>query len=656
MDVLSGFFSLMKKGQKKAGSEGRTQLRFERNWEPLRERSSAWIEGVLLVGLIALTLLVFVDSFSAQFTYDDYIFILDNPEIRQFHFLDLFDTSDSHFGWQRQLRTLSFMVDYALFGLEPTGYHVHNLLWHVLSVLLLYFVAKELSHRLSISILVASLFALHPIHVEVVTNITNRKDLLCMAFLLASFLSYTSFIRSMGPKKWVWLTGSLLAWVLALFSKQVAIVLPLQLVVYELLFLPQKQRFLAQYPLILGSGILLGGTLFLTYVFLVVELDNPGNSMTFKGYIGEPTILSAALSSGRAFWRYWDLLIWPKSLCPHHVVALSQSPLDPSTLVSWVGLLVLIGFTFLMGRRWPLLAFGLSWFLVSYLPISNLIPTSYVLADRYMYIPSAGYCLIVVCLGEALYQKLGVFNPRHAFALVAVVGSLLITGYTWKTITYNSYWKDEGRLWRYAKTCQPGGVASYSLGTHYYRKGAYPAAIEELTKAIEYGYMDAFSNRGNAFFAMGKFEEALRDYSLAIAFRPDWAKAFYDRGLVAFQLGYYEKALMDYSLAIKLDSQYSEAYNNRGLVHEKLNRLTEALEDFTQAARIDPYNAAAQNNLGRALFFAGNREAALQSYRRAEQLGLAEATRILELLRQKGISSPSTGGSSGNSREKGNEG
>ena len=292
---------------------------------------------------------------------------------------------------------------------------------------------------------------------------------------------------------------------------------------------------------------------------------------------------------------------------------------------------------FLVARRWPLLSFGLFWFLISFLPISNVIPTSFLLADRYMYIPSAGYCILLVCLGEAMYQKLRGFTPRYAMSVIAVGASLVIAGYSVKTVSYNAHWKNEGLIWQYALGCNPSPWAYTNLGNHYYRTGAYPEALEKLSTAIALGFDDAYDARGNVFFAMGNYEEATRDYILAIAFKPDWPKAYYDRGLVFFRLELYLKAIEDYTRALVLDPAYSEAYNNRGLAYENLDRRQEALDDFSKATRVDPDNAAAHNNLGRALLYAGRLKEAIRSYKRAEQLGLAEATKILEFLSQESL-------------------
>ena len=245
-----------------------------------------------------------------------------------------------------------------------------------------------------------------------------------------------------------------MTWILALSSKQVAIVLPLLLMTYEFLYVPIEQRFLIKNRLLVSGGIILGSTLLLVYVVLVVDLDNLRSFKTFQGYRGELSLYSVAITSGRTFWQYVALLVWPSGLCPDHAIELSRSLFEPTTLFSWGGLIALVAAAFLVAKRLPLLAFGLFWLLLSYLPISNLLPTSYILADRYMYIPSAGFCIILVGLGETLYTRLNRFKPRYAMALMAMVASLLIVGYSLRTLSYNSYWKNDRILWQYAPEMQ----------------------------------------------------------------------------------------------------------------------------------------------------------------------------------------------------------
>ncbi len=293
---------------------------------------------------------------------------------------------------------------------------------------------------------------------------------------------------------------------------------------------------------------------------------------------------------------------------------------------------------FLLARRSPLLSFGTFWFLISFLPISNLIPTSYLLADRYLYIPSAGFCIVLVCLGDAMYQKLHGFKPRYATPVMTVVGCLLIGGYSLKTLSYIPSWQNERLLWQYTLGCNPVSYMAYhNLGVQSLREGAFQEAIEPLSKAIDLGFMNAYEQRGNAYLGMENFEAAIGDYNRAIAYRLDWATVYYGRGMVYLQMGQYDRAIDDYTRALELKPDYSEAYNNRGLAYENLNRREEAFGDFYMATKLDPNNGAAHNNLGRALVYAGRLQESIKSFQRAEAMGVTQATKILKLLTKTGL-------------------
>jgi len=151
--------------------------------------------------LIVMTLGVFSQSVFMDFTYDDRLVVLDNPQIWQRDMGALW-IEEGQFKWSRQVRTISFMVDYALFGFSPAGWHLHNLFWHTLCVVLVYMFLKRLSHQATFSFIGALIFAIHPIHVEAVTNITNRKELLGLAFLLMAFLSYINFLEGRTGRRW----------------------------------------------------------------------------------------------------------------------------------------------------------------------------------------------------------------------------------------------------------------------------------------------------------------------------------------------------------------------------------------------------------------------------------------------------------------------
>jgi tetratricopeptide (TPR) repeat protein len=327
-------------------------------------------------------------------------------------------------------------------------------------------------------------------------------------------------------------------------------------------------------------------------------------------------------------------------LCADHLVDLSRSLLEPTTLLAWGGMIALVAVAFFLAPRSPLLSFGVFWFLISYIPISNFIPAVYMLADRYMYIPSVGFCIVLVCLGEAMYQKLDHFKPRYAIPVMTVVGGLLIGGYSQKVLSYNTYWKNERVLWQYVLECNPESFRAYNnLGYQYLRAGSYPKAIELLSMAINLGFEKSYEHRGSAYIGMENYEAAMQDFNHALAYDPDWDTAYYGRGLVYFKKGQYEQAIDDFSRAIELKPDYSEAYNNRGLAYENLVRRDEALKDYFEATKLDPDNGEAHNNLGRALVYAGRLKEGIQSFQRAEKLGVTQATKILEILNKQGLPS-----------------
>jgi 4-amino-4-deoxy-L-arabinose transferase-like glycosyltransferase len=192
--------------------------------------------------LIVITFGVYFQNLFHEFTYDDKVMVLEDPAIWQTDIEGIWIQGGAAF-WLRQIRTLSFMADYAIFGFSPTGYHLHNLFWHLLCVLLVFFLLKKISQQGTFSFFGALIFAIHPIQVEAVSNITNRKEMLALGFLLIAFLCYIRFLEGTTAGKWGWLLSSVLSWVIATFSKQVAIVLPPLLVAYEFLFVSRDQRY-----------------------------------------------------------------------------------------------------------------------------------------------------------------------------------------------------------------------------------------------------------------------------------------------------------------------------------------------------------------------------------------------------------------------------
>jgi len=605
--------------------------------------------------LIVITLGVFFPSLFMEFTYDDRWVVLEDPRIRQGEMGALWNLNLDVFKL-RPVRTLTYMVDYAVFGFWPAGYHLHNLFWHVLCVVLVFMLLKKVTHQATFSFFGALIFAIHPIHVEAVSNITNRKELLALGFLLIAFLCYIRFLEGTTARKWGWFFVCGLSWGLGIFSKQVAIILPFLLFAYELLLVPKDQRFLTKnIPLFLA---LLGAITLPLVLYAFYILANPHspnfppsfNSTTPRGYRGELTFLALIATSARAFWTYIQLLVWPAGLCPDHVVDLSTSFLDLWVLLAWAGLTAFIILSLWVSPKWPVLAFGMLWFIISFIPISNLLPSAYILADRYMYMPSVGYCMVVVAFSQALYGWLSTTHPQKAIGITSLLAAALTVGYTSTTLAYNPHWRNQQTLFTYVLQCHSeSGRAFNGLGNYYFEKGMYVKAKEYFSQAIAQGlinaekygggaigFLDAYNNRGNALYELGEYQAALDDYTHVISIFPEWGKPYSNRGIVYLAQKQYDRAVEDFTQALEKLHDQSRVYNVRGLAYEKLNNWTKAREDYTKAISSDPSNGEAYFNLGRVQLHNDELDAAILSYKKAKELGWEQAEAVLKVMRKKG--------------------
>ncbi len=584
---------------------------------------------LLIVAVASLAL--YAGALDAGFTFDDQRLVVNNAATRT---LDLADLGS---GWgRRQVRLLSFKVDYALFGLAPRGYHVHSLLWHLLSVSLLYLAVRRLTGRGLFALPVALLFAAHPIHVEAVANVSNRKELLCMAFSLLAALGYCRSLGSAGARRWAWLGASFLAWLLALFSKQVAIVLPLSLAVYELLFLPAERRFLTRsLPLALG-GALAGGVGLVLYLVSTLDLGDLDSILTMEGFQEEASGFEIALTSARTFWGHLRLLAWPVDLCPDYVMGLSRSLLEPATLLAWLGLAAWAGLAVACWRRAPLLSFALSWVFIHWLPVSNLMPTAYLLADRYMYIPSAGFCLLLVCVGDALRERVLRARPRLATPLAAGAAVLLLGAWSLQTVSYTARWSDERTLWSYAVQCNPRSARGWNgLGFEELQVGNHHKALAHFNRALEFEprFPAPYVNRATALLRAGDLDGAVRAIDLVVERWPENADAFYNRGNIRLARGEARLAVADYSRAIELLDSVSAFFHNRASAYMELEEFELAVADLERAIELDPRSAMSHFNLGLCFGHLGDVPRSLASHQTAARLGHEPARQVIEKLR-----------------------
>ncbi|GAG03146.1 unnamed protein product, partial [marine sediment metagenome] len=249
----------------------------------------------------------------------------------------------------------------------------------------------------------------------------------------------------------------------------------------------------------------------------------------------------------------------------------------------------------------PLLSFALSWVFIHWLPVSNLMPTAYLLADRYMYIPSAGFCLLLVCAGDAIRERVLRVRPRLATPLAAGAAVLLFGAWSVQTVSYTTRWSDERTLWSYAVQCNPRSARGWNgLGYQELELGKYHKALAHFNRALEFEprFPAPYLNRATALLRAGDLDGAVRATDRVIERWPEHADAFYNRGNVRLARGELELAVADYSRAIELTDRVSASFHNRASAYMQLEEFELAVADLERAIELDPGSADSYFNLG----------------------------------------------------------
>lgn len=431
--------------------------------------------------LLAITFLVYALSLDNGFVlYDDDIYVLKNPLLLTPSWSGLAGVfTESYLANYHPLHTLSYLVDRLLFGFDPRGYHCINLLLYASGVLMLYaFLNRAFSDR-RLAFLAALIFAVHPVHVESVAWISSRKDVLMLPFLCASAIFHLKHLELNRKISRFYFLG-LLFFIGAMLSKQIAITLPILLLAYELLIRRRKWRsaILDKLPyLILGA--------LLAYVAFQAQ----AGAGAIHPYPGGG-LYTTALTMSRVFVRYMGMLAAPMDLSVLYPVAASTSLLEARVWASLALLaLLLFGVVWAFRRGQPLPAFTLAWFFIALAPVSNIIPLSRIMADRYLFIPSVGFALFLAWAFLKLRDwSMKLEAPRRAIGrgILHSLAVALLLSYAFLSASRVTVWRDDISLWTDTVSKEPGdAVAWLNLGAALGDQGKMEMAGAAFFKALK---------------------------------------------------------------------------------------------------------------------------------------------------------------------------
>jgi protein O-mannosyl-transferase len=578
--------------------------------DPLNSRSALLISLFLIFIIAALFWRV---QYFGFIHYDDFLYVTENTHVQGGLGYEgfMWAMTTSHASNWHPLTWLSLMADYELFWLNPAGYHWTNLLFHIANTVLLLLVLNGMTGALWRSVFVAALFAIHPLHVESVAWIAERKDVLSAFFWMLTMGAYVRYVRHPGLSRYLAL---LLAFILGLMAKPMLASLPFVLLLLD--YWPLRRfRFgelsglsrliVEKVPLFIFSGVSALVT------FLVQKNAEAVASLEF---------LSIGTRLTNAFVSYATYVVktfWPTGLAifyPH-----------PGTWSVWQvvwSVLLVVGVTVCVVaciRRYPYGVVGWLWYLGTLVPVIGLVQVgSQAMADRYTYVPLIGLFIVVVWGVADLLRGWRYGRCVGGVAAAAVLSALVVV--TWFQV---QRWRDSITIFTHAlKVTQNNYFVNNNLGVALFQDGRIADAIFHFQEAarIKSDHADAYTNMGFAMAFHGKHEEALPYYFRALQLKQNDERLHNNLANSLSNLGRLDEAIHHFREVLKIRPDYAEAHNNIGVAFARQNRLDEAIPHFRKTLRIKPDNADAENNMGSALARQGKFSEAARCFERALQL------------------------------------
>jgi tetratricopeptide (TPR) repeat protein len=553
----------------------------------------------MAVLLVLVTIALYWPAMQCGFiNFDDPEYVSENPHVQgglSWEGVKWAFSNTKQGAYWAPLMWLSHELDCQFFGLNAWGHHLINVLLHAANTTLVFLVFRRMTRAVWRSLMLAALFGWHPLRVESVAWVTERKDVLSTLFWMLTLLAYAKYVGASqvrDSKSKVWFGTAIAMFVFGLMSKAMLVTLPFVLLLLDYWplerFKPGRARQLVmeKIPFFALAAVM-------CVVTFVVQKHG--------GAVATVENLPLGARSGNALiscCRYLGKMFWPTDLAafyPHP----GYWPLE-QVLLAGVFLCGISMLLFVKRGRYPYLLMGWLWFVGTLVPVIGFVQVGeQSMADRYTYIPSLGVLILTIWGAYDLARRW----RYHKIAL-AVVGSAAIVLCLALMRQQIGYWKDSETIFRHTlEVTQKNYIAHNNLGSALDKKGQTDEAISQFKAAIllKPDGADAYYNLGNALLNQGHTDEAISQFKAAIHLKPDDALAHNNLGNTLDKKGQTDGAINQYQQAIRLKPDFALAYDNLGIALGKKGQIDEAISQFQEAIRLKPDYAAAQSNLAKAL-------------------------------------------------------
>jgi tetratricopeptide (TPR) repeat protein len=594
------------------------------------------ITGVCIF-LAAIIWVVFGQTLHHEFiSLDDQVYVYDNPVVTR-------GLNPKGVGWAfthivgcnwHPLTMISHMLDCQLYGLNAGGHHLTNILLHTATTILLFLVLRRMTGFLWRSAFVAAVFAIHPLRVESVAWVAERKDVLSGLFFMLTLWAYTRYVTS---GKWrvtrtnpassrftfhVSLFYCLVVFLFALglMCKPMLVTMPLVLLLLDYWPLGRVTSEKTGRPSTLNSQLstllleklpLLGLAVAscVVTIFAQAQAIMPIERMSLFLRVGN-ALISCVTYLGQIF--------WPSGLAVLYPFAAGSV----GVLEAVLSLVLLAGIStgaFFLRQRRPYFLTGWLWYLIMLAPVIGILQVgSQARADRYTYLPQIGlYLLLTWAAADLLACR------RHRRVMLGGCAAAILAALIFCARTQTSYWRNNESLWTHTLACtSDNAVAHNSLGNALLQKGSLDEAMEHFQTALQInpGYMGAHNNLGNALLQKGSLDEAMGHFQMVLQIDPDNTDAHNNLGIALLRKGSVDEAIAQYQTALQIKPDSADAHNNLGNALLKKGSVDDAIAQYQTALQIKPDNADAHDNLGSALLQKGKVDEAIAQYQMALQI------------------------------------
>ncbi len=601
-------------------------------------------EHLILAAILIITIIAFSPTFENGFTnWDDGKQVTENLDIRELSFENVKKIFSSYYvGMYQPITTLCYTIEHSIFGMNPTGFHTTSLLFHLLNILLVFWMISLITKRKDMALIVASLFAVHPMFVEAIAWVSARSTLIYSSFYLGAIISYLYYLQNKERKYFIL---SLFLFLFSLLSKAMAMTLPVLLLLFDFYYnrkLFSKKVIIEKIPFFV-----------LSIIFGIVAIQ----LRQIEGHLGgEFSIFDKLFIVSYQIPWYLLKLVLPINLSSYYPDPEKTNGFLPTIYYFFPIIILFITIIVIkLKKHWKTSIFTILFFLINIGLVLKIVQVGQQqTTDRYTYIPYVGLFLLLAYIYKIAIEK----KPKlKRFLHIFILGIIIVLS----VLSFNrtKIWKDSLVLWndviekyngvalaynnrgnaKQALNDLQGAMEDYNKSVILNPKSHFAfnnrgllkdeltdfmGAIIDFNKAIEISplYYNAYISRGVAKMKINDFKGAINDCNKAISMNENSYSLFFSRGSVYEEAGNIKDALRDYNYSIKLNSDNnSDAYFYRGsLKGQRMGDLQGALIDFNKAIQIDPNDKVYYLNRGIVYSLLNNYSKTLEDYNKAIEI------------------------------------